>query len=284
MERFTLNIHGTIHTYDRPVVMGILNVTTDSFYAASRCHDDEAIAARVRQIIDEGADIIDVGAYSTRPGARDVSVDEETDNLGRAMSIVRREAPHAVVSVDTFRAGVARAAVTEMGCDIVNDIAGTNLDPDMVSTVASLGVPYILTHMRGTPADMMEYAEYEDVTADVLSELGDRIQWLALEGVADIIVDPGIGFAKTLEQNYRLLHDLEILRVLHRPILVGVSRKSLITRLLDISTDKALEATTALNAMCLDRGADILRVHDVRAARHTVDIFNALTLGSSEQP
>lgn len=282
MEPFTLNIRGRIHAYDQPVVMGILNVTTDSFYAASRCFDDEAIAARVRQIVDEGADIIDVGAYSTRPGALEVSVAEETDNIGRAMAIVRREAPDAIVSVDTFRATVAHAAVTEMGCDIVNDVAGTNLDPDMVSTVARLGVPYILTHMRGTPADMMEYAKYEDVTADVLSELGDRIQWLALEGITDIIIDPGIGFSKTLEQNYRLLHDLEIFKVLHRPILVGVSRKSLITRLLDISTDDALEGTTALNAMCLDRGADILRVHDVRAARHTVDIFNALTRNSPE--
>ena len=279
MERFTLHIRDRILTYDRPVVMGILNVTTDSFYAASRCYDNDVIAARVRQIVAEGADIIDVGAYSTRPGASEVSVDQETDCLGRAMEIVRREAPDAVVSVDTFRASVARAAVAEMGCDIVNDVAGTNLDPDMVSTVASLGVPYILTLMRGTPADMMEYAKYEDVTADVLSELGDRIEWLALEGVADIIVDPGIGFAKTLEQNYRLLHDLEILKVLHRPILVGVSRKSLITRLLGITADDALEATTALNAMCLDRGADILRVHDVRAARHAVDIYNALSFG-----
>lgn len=160
-----------------------------------------------------------------------------------------------------------------MGCDIVNDVAGTNLDPDMVSTVADLGVPYILSHMRGTPADMMEYCQYEDVVADVMAELGERLQWLAMEGVADIIVDPGIGFSKTTEQNYALLRNLDVFKVLHRPILVGISRKSLLTKTLHITANDALQATTALNAMCLDRGAAILRVHDVLAARQCVDIY-----------
>lgn len=178
---FSLRIRDHIATWDRPAVMGILNVTPDSFYAPSRKTDDEAVAERVRQIIDEGADFIDIGAYSTRPGAAEVSADEEIDRLGRAMAVLRREAPDAIVSVDTFRASVARVAVTEMGCDIVNDVAGTNLDPDMVSTVADLGVPYILSHMRGTPADMMEYCQYEDVVADVMAELGERLQWLAME-------------------------------------------------------------------------------------------------------
>lgn len=285
MTPFTLNIKGRLLRYDTPCVMGILNVTPDSFYSNSRTMEPRAIEARVREIIDQGADFIDIGAYSSRPGAADISPGEETDRLAAGMEVLRRIAPDAIVSVDTFRASVARTAITELGCDIVNDISGTNLDPDMASTVAALDVPYILMHMRGTPRDMQEFCQYEDVTADVLSELGDRLQWLALEGVKDIIVDPGFGFAKTLEQNYELLSQLESLSLLHRPILVGVSRKSMITRLLgtDAHTDAALEGTVALNAMALDRGAAILRVHDVAAAVRCTKIYNALN-GAAHTP
>lgn len=276
MTPFTLNIRGTLRHYNRPAVMAIVNVTPDSFYDGSRYTNDDELAERINAIVMAGADFIDIGAASSRPGAPDVGVDSELSRLEPAMKILRAIAPDAVVSVDTYHAEVARIAVTEFGCDMVNDISGTNIDPAMASTVSALNVPYILTHSRGTPRDMNEFTDYENVTADVLSELGDRLQWLALEGVNDIIVDPGIGFSKTLEQNYQLIHDLSTFRLLHRPILMGVSRKSLITRLLGVNTSEALNATTALNTLCLDRGADILRVHDVEAAREAVTIYCAV--------
>lgn len=276
MTPFTLNIRGTLRQFVRPTVMGILNVTPDSFYEKSRTTSEDMIARRVRTLIDEGADFIDIGAYSTRPGATDIPVDEEIRRLKSGMKILREITTEAIVSVDTFRAEVAETAVSELGCDIINDISGGTLDPEMFSTAARLQVPYILAHTRGTPTDMHSYARYEDITSDVLYELGERLQQLALEGVCDIVVDPGIGFAKTTEQNYRLIHDLETFGVLHRPVMVGVSRKSLITDLLGISADDALEATTALNAMCLDRGASILRVHDVKTAADCIRIHSAI--------
>ena len=276
MTPFTLNIKGKLHEYTRPLVMGILNATPDSFYAGSRAQSDAAIAARAARLAAEGADIIDIGAFSTRPGASEVSTDDECRRLCNAVRIVRSTVGEAMpLSVVTFRASVARAAVEDCGADIINDVSGGNLDPDMFDTVAALRVPYILMHMRGTVADMMEYTNYEDVTRDVLSELGDRLQQLALLGVNDVIVDPGFGFSKTLEQNYRLLHDLKLFGLLHRPILVGVSRKSMITRLLGIGADDALNGTTVINTLALDRGASILRVHDVAAARQAVDIYMA---------
>ena len=276
MTPFTLNIKGKLHEYTRPLVMGILNATPDSFYAGSRAQSEAAIAARAARLAADGADIIDIGAFSTRPGASEVSTDDECRRLCNAVRIVRSTVGEAMpLSVDTFRASVARAAVEDCGADIINDVSGGNLDPDMFDTVAALRVPYILMHMRGTVADMMEYTNYEDVTRDVLSELGDRLQQLALLGVNDVIVDPGFGFSKTLEQNYRLLHDLKLFGLLHRPILVGVSRKSMITRLLGIGADDALNGTTVINTLALDRGASILRVHDVAAARQAVDIYMA---------
>ncbi len=281
MTPFSLNIRGRLVRYDRPVVMGILNVTPDSFYGDSRSFDESAIKRRLETLLSEGADIIDVGGCSTRPGAMEISPEEDTERIGRALRIVRQMTPAGIVSVDTFRASVAEVAVTEFGADIINDISGTNLDPEMVSTVARLKVPYVLTHSRGSLRDMHEYTDYEDVTSDVLSELGDRLQWLALEGVNDVIIDPGIGFSKTLEQNYKLIHNLEIFKIFHRPLLLGISRKSLITKLLKISPDEALNATTALNMCCLERGADILRVHDVKAARQAVEIFSAVDRPSS---
>lgn len=276
MEPYSLNINGTLHRYDTPLVMGIVNVTPDSFWVGSRTPVAEEVEKRVRLMVGQGADMLDIGGYSTRPGAAEVSEQEEIDRLAAGMEALRRVAPSIPVSVDTFRARVAHVAVKELGCNIVNDVSGTNLDPYMAATVAALKVPYILSHMRGTPRDMQEYTQYEDVTADVLSELGERLQWLTMEGVADIIIDPGIGFSKTLEQNYRLIHDLEVFRLMHRPILVGVSRKSLLTRMLDIDASQALEATVALETLCLDRGAAIIRAHDVLAARQAVRVYNAV--------
>lgn len=274
---FSLNIGGRLVDYTRPAVMGIVNVTPDSFYAGSRTTDAEAVGRRVTAMLGEGVDIIDVGAYSSRPGAADVSPEEEYERLARGLEVVRRGAPEAVVSVDTFRASVARKAVSAFGQLIINDISGGALDDDMFETVAELGVPYIMMHMRGTPADMQQHCDYDSLASDILAELGERLGRLTLMGVSDIIVDPGFGFSKTLAQNYELLASLPLFALFHRPLLVGLSRKSMATRLLGIDTADALNATTVLNTLALDRGASILRVHDVAAARQAVDIFTATT-------
>jgi len=266
---FSLMLRGSRKEFDRPLVMGILNATPDSFYAGCRASDDEAIAARVREIVGQGGDIIDIGAYSTRPGASDVDAAEELNRLTRAMAVVKREAPDAIISVDTFRAGVARAAVEELGVDIVNDVSGGQLDEAMFSTVASLGVPYILMHMRGTPATMQQFTEYDDVTSDVVAFLAERIAALRDMGAGDIIADPGFGFSKTLEQNYEMLAGIEQFHTLGVPLLVGVSRKSMIYRLLGTTPAEALNGTTVVNALALAAGAHILRVHDVREAVET---------------
>lgn len=277
MTPFSLNIKGTLHEYIHPLVMGILNVTPDSFYSGSRAVSDSEIAVRAARLAASGADIIDVGAFSTRPGASEVSEEEEMHRLAAALPIVKAAAPGTLISVDTFRAEVARKAVEEFGVDIINDVAGGNLDPKMFETVAKLQVPYILSHMRGSVADMMEYTTYENVTRDVLSELGDRLQELSLLGVNDVIIDPGFGFSKTLEQNYELLANLKLLQLFHRPVLVGVSRKSMITRLLGNKAEDALNGTSVLNTLALERGAAILRVHDPAEARECIKIYETLT-------
>lgn len=274
---FSLNIHGSLIEYDRPAVMGIINVTPDSFYAGSRTKADE-IGRRVRSMIDDGADMIDIGAYSSRPGAAEVSEAEEIDRLSEGMAALREAAPDVVVSVDTFRASVAKAAIEQMGADIVNDISGGDLDGRMFETVASLRVPYILMHMRGTPADMQTLTEYPDgVTAEVLRDLSVKLRTLRLAGVNDVIVDPGFGFAKTLEQNYRLMADLPMFaEMLDAPVLVGVSRKSMVTRALGVTAKEALNGTTVLNTIALLGGAQILRVHDVKACAEAVRIVSML--------
>lgn len=281
---FTLNIRGRLVTFDRPAVMGILNVTPDSFFSGSRAMSAYDIERRVETMLTQGVDIIDIGACSTRPGAEPVADDEETARLSRGMEIVRRLAPDIPVSVDTFRASVARSAVTTMGCDIINDISGGTLDDNMVATVADLHCPYILMHMRGTPTTMQTLTEYgDDVTATVISELQRQVRRFEQAGVADIIIDPGFGFAKTVDQNYAVMAGLRRFAIFGRPVLVGVSRKSMITKALSIRADEALEATTALNAYALDRGADILRVHDVAAARQAVDIHVRIASASSDR-
>jgi dihydropteroate synthase len=276
MHPFSLNIRQQLVEYTSPVVMGILNVTPDSFFAGSRSFDADDIEKRVTTLLAEGSDMIDIGAYSSRPGADDITPQEEIDRLARGMQILRKHNATIPVSVDTFRADVARVAIEQLGVDIINDISGTNLDPQMADTVAALRCPYILMHMRGTPATMQTLTEYNDVTTDVLAELGERVQKLAMMGVNDIIIDPGFGFSKTLDQNYTLMRNLKTFELFHRPLLVGISRKSMLTRLLDIDNADALNATTALNTMALERGASILRVHDVAAARQAVTIYNKL--------
>lgn len=257
--------------------MAIINVTPDSFYAGSRSFTSDLIEERVRTAIDEGADMIDVGAYSSRSGADDVSADEELRRLRQGLAAIRNVAPDIPVSIDTFRSDVARSCVTDFGADIINDISGGTLDDRMFETVADLRVPYILMHMRGTPTTMQSMTDYPGgVTAGVIAELAPKIERLALSGVNDVIVDPGFGFAKTLEQNYRMLRDLELFERFGCPVLVGVSRKSMVIRLLDINAAEALNATTVVNTLAIERGASILRVHDVKAAREAVDILTCL--------
>lgn len=273
---FTLNIRGQLRTYDRPAVMGIINATPDSFFAGSRATSAAEAAVKTAAMVADGADFIDVGACSTRPGSVAPTAEEEFERLEAVLPTVKAVCgDRAVVSVDTYRAEVARRAVTELGADIVNDISGGTLDEAMFDTIADLNVPYILQHMRGKPEDMQEYADYDNVAGEVLSEIGERVGRLSLMGVNDIIIDPGFGFAKNLEQNYELLANLSLLKLLHRPILVGLSRKSMATKLLQIKPEDALEATTALNMLALEHSAEILRVHDVKAAVQCVKIRQA---------
>lgn len=272
----TINIRGRLLEIDRPLVMGILNVTDDSFYEGCRVMDDEAVAARVRQIRDEHADILDIGACSTRPGSESIDEATEWERLQRALVIVGREWPEAVVSVDTFRAGVARKCV-EAGADIINDITGGS-DPDMFDTVASLHVPYILMHIRGVPATMQSLTDYADVTADVITELAFKVRQLRERGVCDIIIDPGFGFAKTVEQNYEMMSRLEEFVKMDLPVLVGISRKTMIWKPLSITPEDALPGTVALNTFAMLHGADIVRVHDVAAAVQARDVVGMLDI------
>ena len=275
-QSYTLNIRGRLMNLSEPQVMGILNVTPDSFYEASRKNTEEDIRQRVEQIVAEGGTMIDVGAYSSRPGAEDVSAEEEMRRLRMGMSIVRAVAPEIPVSIDTFRADVARMAVEELGADIVNDISGGELDGRMFETVAKLGVPYILMHMRGNPMTMQQQTEYENVTVEVMQYFAQKVQQLRDLGQKDIIIDPGYGFAKTLGQNYELLRQQEELKAFGLPILVGVSRKSMIYRLLGSSPAESLNGTTVLNTIALMKGADILRVHDVKEAVECVRLVKEM--------
>ncbi len=269
-----MNIRGVLREFSQPQVMGILNVTPDSFYADSRSVDEAEVALRVEKMLADGADMIDIGAYSSRPGAGDVSVDEECRRLEMGLTIVRSIAPEAIVSVDTFRADVARRAVEGMGADVINDISGGNLDERMFETVAELNVRYVAMNMGGTPATMGAMTDYDNVTVDVVKSLSEKVNRLALMGVNDVIVDPGFGFGKTTEQNYELLRNLEVFHVLERPLLVGVSRKSMIYRPLSATPQEALNGTTVINTMALLAGASILRVHDAKEAREAVALVN----------
>lgn len=264
---FTLSLRDRTLVLDRPQIMGIVNVTPDSFYSASRTFDVDSLEKKVEQMVSEGVDIFDIGAYSTRPGADDVSPEEELRRLQRGMEVVKRMAPNIPVSIDTFRANVARACVEEMGADIVNDVSGGTLDADMAATMGQLDVPYILMHMRGTPATMQQFTDYPGgVVADVVGDLKVKMEHFREQGCRQVILDPGFGFSKTLEQNYELMNGLTAFHELNAPLLVGISRKSMIFRLLGTSSAESLEGTTVLNTIAMLAGSHILRVHDVRAA------------------
>lgn len=259
-----------------PQVMGILNVTPDSFYSASRKNTEREIVDRVKAILSEGGSMIDIGAYSSRPGADHISAEEEMDRLHNGLKILRDIAPDAVVSVDTFRADVAKMCVEEYGVQIINDISGGELDDRMFDTVAELGVPYILMHMKGNPQTMQQEPHYDDLLTEMLRYFGSKVQKLHELGVKDIILDPGFGFAKTLEHNYELMNRLQDLQVLELPMLVGVSRKSMIYRLLGSLPEDALNGTSVLNTLALLKGASILRVHDVKEAVEVVQIVKKM--------
>lgn len=262
----TLNLRGKLYSLCEPKIMGILNVTPDSFYAESRTSDEEHIAARVQQLMDDGADMIDIGGYSSRPGADDVSPEEEMNRLRRGLRVVRRLYPEVPISVDTFRADVARMCVEKEGADIINDISGGMMDRQMFRTVARLGVPYILMHMQGTPDTMQQAPHYDNLRREVMLYFAERIDRLCQMGAKDIIVDPGFGFGKTLEHNYELFHHLDDFNLFNLPLLVGISRKSMIYKLLGGTPQTSLNGTTVLNTIALMKGAHILRVHDVKEA------------------
>lgn len=259
----------------QPLVMGIINVTPDSFYEGSRVQEDAVLLSRIQSFISQGVDIVDVGAVSTRPDANDVGEIVEMERMNNAVKLIKMHFPDLLISVDTYRSRVAKSAV-QNGAHIINDVSGGNLDEEMFRTVAELKVPYVLMHSRGNPKNMQQLTDYENVTMEVVKELSEKIEVLLKLGVNDIIIDPGFGFAKTLEQNFKLLDDLSYFSVLNYPILAGLSRKSMIYKTLDCSPNDSLNGTTALNMVALMRGANILRVHDVKEAKETVKLFQKM--------
>lgn len=271
-----INVKGELMDLSHPRVMGILNVTPDSFYAESRKQTEKDILSRIHQILEEGGTFIDMGAYSSRPDAEDVSPEEEMRRLRLGLEIVQRECPEALVSVDTFRGDVAKMCVEEYGAALINDISAGDLDANMFPTIAQLKVPYILMHMQGNPQTMQLNPYYDNPVKEVIRYFAEKIEKLRALGVKDMIIDPGFGFGKTLRHNYQLLDKLEEFQIFQVPILVGISRKSMIYKLLDETPEEALNGTTAAHAIALMKGAKILRVHDVKAAVETVRIFNAL--------
>jgi dihydropteroate synthase len=256
--------------------MGIMNVTADSFYKGSRYNSDSEIAGAAAKMLGEGAGIIDVGGYSSRPGAEDIPEEEEINRVRKAVKIIVREFPEAIISVDTFRSSVAREAVEDWGAHIINDISGGEADSKMYGVVRELNVPYILMHMRATPRTMQDNLVYDDVVADILRWFGERIFRLQSEGVKDIIIDPGFGFAKNTEQNFELLCRLGDFSVAGLPLMAGLSRKTMIWRTLEVTAEEALNGTTALNTVALLNGADILRVHDVKEAVQAVRLVQKI--------
>ncbi len=272
----TINIKGELFSLDRPVVMGILNVTPDSIFAGSRKRTEAEIAARIEEILAQGGDWIDIGGYSSRPDATPVTADEEMRRLELGLEILSRDYPSVPVSVDTFRADVARCCVEKYGVAMINDISAGELDPEMFRTVADLKVPYIMMHMRGTPQTMASLTDYTNLMDEIMLYFAEKVRQLRLMGVSDLILDPGFGFSKTLEQNYELMAHLREFGIFDLPILVGISRKRMIYQLLGGTPEESLNGTTALHTYALLNGADILRVHDVKEAVEAVRIVQKI--------
>ncbi|MCM1292094.1 MAG: dihydropteroate synthase [Bacteroides sp.] len=271
--KYTLRLGDRLLSIDRPQVMGIVNVTPDSFFGGSRAFDADSLRRRVEHVLESGADMIDLGGYSSRPGADDVSPEEEMRRVALGMEVIRRLSADVPVSIDTFRSAVAREAIVNCGADIINDISGGDLDSEMFNTVAQLNVPYILMHMRGCPADMQTRTGYDDIVGEVTRHLAERVDDLHARGVSDVIVDPGFGFSKTVDQSFQLLCALDFMtRQLDCPMLIGVSRKTMIWKTLGVTADEALNGTTCINTIALMQGASILRVHDVAEAVEAVKL------------
>jgi len=271
---FTINCKGKILSLADPLVMGIINATPDSFYQGHLKGGVEAMLSMAEQMLADGSDILDIGGQSTRPGSERVSVDEELARVLPLIEAIHQKIPEAIISIDTYYSKVAAAAVLA-GASIVNDISGGNMDETMLDTVAQMQVPYVCMHMKGEPATMQKEAVYENVVKEVLDFFIRKIESCSKAGIKDIIIDPGFGFGKTIEQNFRLLRSLSVLSITDKPILAGLSRKSTIYKTLGITTDEALNGTTVLNTMALMNGASILRVHDIKAAKEAVLLFNA---------
>lgn len=272
-----INCNGKLLDLETPRVMGILNLTPDSFYDGGRKTSQRDFLSHAEKMLKEGADIIDVGAYSSRPGAKDISLQEELDRIVPVVEALRREFPQVILSIDTFRSTVARRCV-EAGAAIINDISGGSLDNEMLPTAAELQVPYILMHMRGTPKNMNQLTSYDNLVRDMLFYFSERIKQARELGLNDLIIDPGFGFSKTLEQNYELMGKLDLFQNLELPILSGISRKSMIYKLFDTTPDHALNGTTVLNTVSLLKGAHILRVHDVKEAVECVKMIDLMNV------
>ena len=264
--------NGKIISLEKPLVMGIINITPDSFYAKSQFVLQRQIAKRAREILVQGGSIIDIGACSTRPGAKLVSEKEEILRLSKGLTTIRKNFPDAIISVDTFRASVAKHVVNNFNANMINDISAGNMDEKMIETIASLSVPYIAMHMQGTPQNMQQNPNYSNVVKELIAFFAQKIEQLYKAGVRDVIIDPGFGFGKAIEHNYALLQNLEAFKLFGLPILVGLSRKSMIYKVLNIKPDQALNGTTAINTIALFKGANILRVHDVKEAVETVSL------------
>ena len=272
---FTLNCKGRLLVVDKPIVMGIINVTPDSFYSGSRVEGVNNILQVAERMLGEGAGILDIGGQSTRPGSEIISCEEELKRVIPAIEAIIEKFPAAIISIDTYYAEVAKVAV-EAGASIINDISAGTMDDQMIKTVADLKVPYILMHMKGTPQTMQQMATYENITGEVLDFFISKMHELKLAGIKDIIIDPGFGFAKTIDQNFELLKNLSVFRMLDKPILLGISRKSTIYKTLGIPPEESLNGTTVLNTIGLLNGASILRVHDVKEAKHAITLFSAM--------
>lgn len=275
-KKLSLNISGKLINLSTPLVMGVLNVTPDSFYDGGRYNNDKEIVKRAEQIISEGAAIIDVGAYSSRPGAKNVSEKEELSRLKNTLSIIRNKFPEAIISVDTFRSSIAEYVVKEYNVNIINDISAGELDDNMFNVIAKLNVPYIIMHMQGTPQNMQQNPKYDDLIKDIIKYFSTKIDKLNLLGVNDVIIDPGFGFGKTLDNNYELMQKLDAFKIFQLPVLVGVSRKSMIYKYLNSTPNEALTGTIVLNTIALLHNADILRVHDVKQAVETIKIVEKI--------
>jgi dihydropteroate synthase len=275
-QKHSIQIKGRLIQLDKPKIMGILNLTPDSFFSESRIDNDpNKILSRAEKMLDDGADFLDLGGYSTRPGAEEISAQEEIDRVIPAVEILRSQFPEILISIDTFRSQVAKESINA-GADLINDISSGDLDEGMLALIGSLQVPYVSMHMKGNPQNMQEKAQYSDISTEILYYFSEKVDLFRKFGIKDVIIDPGIGFAKTVEQNFYLLKNLKNFEALGLPLLVGLSRKSLIYKSLGINASEALNGTTALNMFALTQGANILRVHDVKEAKETIKLFEQL--------